>query len=136
MANNFWNNIVKWFGDRSERSKLINNFNDNAREAFISGMVPTCMHAKNSNGDPKYKHQWSSWINRGFRIEVFAGGAPLSKDEIVLIGQVILNDSVLVRRLVVLGWDTLEVHDKSLSFGVKWALMEYAGINGRLIDSN
>ena len=34
---NVWNSIVEWFSDRSDRNRLIHDFNRNAREAFIYG---------------------------------------------------------------------------------------------------
>lgn len=41
------------------------------------------------------------------------------------IGNAVLNDDVLVRRMVVLGWDTLEVHGDMGSFGCRWQLKDY-----------
>lgn len=46
----------------------------------------------------------------------------------MLIGKVILSDKVLVRRLIVLGWDTLEVHDNSSRYGCRWCLTDYVNI--------
>jgi len=120
---NFFNAIREWFHDRKERSQVIFDFNRCAREAFVSGIAPTLLHAKISKGDPRYKHQFSKWAGSGFRIEIFAG-RDLSKDEIKLIGEVILTDSILVRRLIVLGWDTLEVHGQNAAFGLKWQLKD------------
>lgn len=36
---NIWNRIVEWFSDRSERDRLVRNFNNSAKEAFINGIV-------------------------------------------------------------------------------------------------
>jgi len=44
------------------------------------------------------------------------------------IGATILADSVLVRRLVVLGFDTLEVHDDIGMYGLKWQLKNFIAI--------
>jgi len=127
MFENTWNQIISWFQDRSERNHLIRNFNLAAREAFVRGMAPTLLKAKISKGVSSYKHQFSAWINTGLRVQVFAG-KPLSKDEMIFIGQVILNDKELVRRLIVLGWDTLEVHDDKGIYGCRWNLMDYANM--------
>ncbi len=132
LFENTWNRIIEWFKDRSERAKLVRSFNEAAREAFISGRAPTALKASISKGDSSYKHEFSAWFNTGFRIQALAG-RQLSKDEMIFIGNVILNNELLVRRLVVLGWDTLEVHDDHGVYGCKWKLSDYAQI-GKYIN--
>lgn len=125
---NIWNNILAWFQDMSERNLLVRNFNQNAKDAFISGSMPTMLKCSVSRGCREYKHQFSSWIYTGFRIQALAGRA-LTKDETEAIGRVVLSDTNLVRRLVALGWDTLEVHSDSGRYGLRWKLIEYTNIN-------
>lgn len=125
---NIWNNILAWFQDMSERNLLVRNFNQNAKDAFISGSMPTMLKCSVSRGCREYKHQFSSWIYTGFRIQALAGRA-LTKDETEAIGRVVLSDINLVRRLVALGWDTLEVHSDSGRYGLRWKLIEYTNIN-------
>lgn len=125
---NIWNNILAWFQDMSERNLLVRNFNQNAKDAFISGSMPTMSKCSVSRGCREYKHQFSSWIYTGFRIQALAGRA-LTKDETEAIGRVVLSDINLVRRLVSLGWDTLEVHSDSGRYGLRWKLIEYTNIN-------
>ncbi|MGQ3571800.1 hypothetical protein ACT721_00935 [Ornithobacterium rhinotracheale] len=124
MIENIWIGVLDWFEGRNERMKTISNFNASAKMAFIQGEVPTLLKAKTSKGDPKYKHQYSNWYNTGFRIQAFSG-RQLSRDEIIQIGEVILNDDKLVRRLVVLCWDTLEVHGDVGDYGCKWQLKDH-----------
>ena len=124
MLSNSWNNILIWFRDRSERSKLIRSFNESARNSFVGGISPTLLKAKISRGESTYKHQFSNWLNTGFRIQAFTG-MQLSKDELMHIGKVILNEEILVRKLVVLGWDTLEIHGDEGTYGCKWQLKDY-----------
>jgi hypothetical protein len=124
MLSNTWNAVVDWFRDRSERNKLIRSFNESARGAFVEGIAPTLLKAGISKGERSYKHQFSDWLNTGFRIQAFTGRL-LSKDELIHIGKVILNDSILVRKLVVLGWDTLEIHGDSGKYGCRWQLKDY-----------
>lgn len=127
MLENTWNRIIDWFRDRSERSQLIRSFNDSAKNAFIIGEAPTLLKAKISKGEQTYRHQFSNWLNTGFRIQAFSG-RQLSKDEIKQIGEVILNDNVLVRRLIVLGWDTLEIHGDQGNYGLRWQLKDYIAL--------
>lgn len=124
MLSNTWNNILDWFRDRSERSKLVRSFNESARNSFVSGIAPTLLKAKISKGESSYKHQFSNWMNTGYRIQAFTG-RQLSKDEIIHIGKVILNDEILVRKLVVLGWDTLEIHGDEGTYGCRWQLKDH-----------
>lgn len=133
MLGNVWNAILDWFRDESERRKLIRNFNESARESYVKGVVPTLLKAKISKGNPAYKHQFSHWLNSGFRIQAFTG-RQLSKEEIIHIGKVILNDEVLVRRLVVLGWDTLEIHADKGKYGCRWQLKDYIPLPNYQLD--
>ena len=119
----FWYRIVDWFNDLSERNRIVRNFNKSARDAFILGAAPTLLEARITKGDSSYKHTFSKW-NSGFRIKAMSGRA-LSRDEMITIGNVILSNSVLIRQLVALGWDTLEVHDDTGSKGLKWPLRKF-----------
>lgn len=124
MFENTWNNIIDWFRDRSERAKLIRSFNDSAKKSFVAGIAPTLLKASISKGESSYKHQFSNWLNSGYRIQAFTGRV-LSKNELIHIGKVILDDSVLVRRLIVLGFDTLEIHGDAGTYGCRWQLKDY-----------
>lgn len=124
MIYNAWNNILGWFQNISERDKLIRQFNNAARNAFICGDVPTLIKSKKSKGYKGYKHSYSNWLCSGFRVEAFAG-VELSKAEIIAIGEVILNDATLVRKLVVLGFDTIEMHGDKGYYGCRWQLKDH-----------
>ncbi|HNW99352.1 MAG TPA: hypothetical protein PKK00_13165 [Bacteroidales bacterium] len=124
MFENSWNNIIDWFRDRSERAKLVRSFNESAKNSFVSGIAPTLLKASISKGESSYKHQFSNWLNSGYRIQAFTGRV-LTKDELIYIGKVILADSVLVRKLIVLGFDTLEIHGDAGTYGCRWQLKDY-----------
>lgn len=124
MLDNVWNNILDWFRDRSERAILIRSFNESARTSFVAGIAPTLLKASISKGESAYKHQFSNWFKTGFRIQAFTGRI-LTKSELSHIGKVILDDDVLVRRLIVLGWDTLEIHGDAGTYGCRWQLKDY-----------
>jgi hypothetical protein len=127
MLDNLWNDILDWFEDRSERSNLVRSFNSSAKSAFIRGVAPTLLKAKISKGNREFKHQFSNWMNTGFRIQAFAG-RQLSKDELIKIANVVMSDEVLVRRLIVLGWDTLEVHADEGNYGVRFQLKDHLSL--------
>lgn len=125
---NTWNRILDWFQDRSERNRLVRSFNDSARHAFVSGLAPTLLKASISRGEKSYRHQFSNWLNSGFRIQAFTGRA-LSKNELILIGTVIISDETLIRKLVVLGFDTLEVCGDKGIYGCRWQLKDFLQIS-------
>lgn len=121
---NIWNNIIGWFRDWSERRHLINSFNASARDAFVNGEAPAMLSASISRGDRSYQHDFTRLLASGFRIKVYTG-RQLSRDEMIYIGMTILSNQQLVRRLVVLGWDTLEIHGSQGAYGCKWKLSDY-----------
>lgn len=125
---NIWYNIIAWFEECGERTKLIKSFNDKAKDSFVNGETPTILKASSSKGVSKNRHSFSSWLNTGFRIQALSG-RPLTKKEMEFIGKVILSDKILVRKLITLGWDTLEIHDNSSRYGCRWCLTDYANIN-------
>ena len=75
-----WYRIVEWFKDRSNRKRLVANFNDSAKKSFILGVAPVLLNATISRGDSKFKHAFSDWLNSGFRIKAMSG-RQLTKDE-------------------------------------------------------
>lgn len=135
MLSNTWNKIIEWFSDRTQRNKLVRSFNVSARNAFVDGIAPTLLKSSISQGESSFKHQFSDWLNTGFRIQAFTGRV-LSKNELIYIGQVILDDKILVRRLIVLGWDTLEIHGDAGIFGCRWQLKDYIPLPKLSNDDN
>jgi hypothetical protein len=127
MFGNIVNSIRNWFSDWSDRIKLIQDFNKAAKTAYIDGTVPTYLVAKISSGDSNYKHQHSHWLKSGFRISVF-NGVDLNKDQLDQIAMAIMIDTKLVRKMVVLGFDTLEIHGQYDTYGLKYKLADIISI--------
>jgi hypothetical protein len=123
--------ILDWFGEMNDRYKLIRDFNSAAKESFISGQSKSLLEAKITRGDGDCKHAFSKFISSGFRIKVM-GGNVMYKSELIEVGKIILDNDILVRKLISLGWDTLEVEDNKGNTGCKWCLSEYANIGGLL----
>lgn len=124
----FWNRIINWFRDLSERDRLINEFNTSARCAFTQLSVGTLLEARTKKGERNFRHECSSFLlPTGFCIKA-TKGTPLTKDEIIYIGTVILTNESLVRRLFVLGWDTLYIEDVIGNKQAKWAIKDFTNI--------
>ncbi|MDR2413637.1 MAG: hypothetical protein LBD64_01455 [Odoribacteraceae bacterium] len=123
--------ISEWFGEMNERYKLIRDFNRESKLAFISGSVPTLLEAKITKGDSAFRHEFSKFLGGGLRIKALTG-TELSRQEMEEIGAIVLANEGMVRKLIVLGWDTLEIHDSIGAFGLKWKLKNYAHTGGLL----
>lgn len=123
----FWTRILNWFRDMSERIRLLNDWNRNAKEAFLSGSVPSLLEASTSMGNSKNRHELSKLFISGFRIKVKYGKS-LDRMDLVNVGRIILMNPELVRKIIVLGWDTLEVYDASTKVGVQWALKDFMNL--------
>ncbi|RZJ36599.1 MAG: hypothetical protein EOO51_00325 [Flavobacterium sp.] len=121
--------IADWFGELAERYRMLRDFNRAAKGSFISGEAPTLLEAKITKGESSYRHAFSKFMAGGFRIKALSGRA-MEKSELTEIGKVILDNEELVRKLIALGWDTLEVHDNKGYLGCKWSLKEHANIGG------
>lgn len=126
-----WNQLIEWFGDARERYILIRDFNKSAKNAFILGEAPTLLEAKITMGSSEFRHAFSKFMGGGFRIKALSG-QPLPKNELIEIGKVVLDNEQWVRKLMTLGWDTLEVHDLKGFHGCKWALKNHAKLGGYL----
>lgn len=111
----------------SERIRLMNDWNANARNAYTAGAVPSLLEVSTSMGNSKYQHEMSKLFISGFRIRVRSGQL-LSKEDMLNVGRIILNNPNLVRRLVILGWDTLEVYDAATKRGAQWPLKDFVNL--------
>ena len=123
-----WSHIYNWFMDFTERERLIREFNKAARNSFIIGETPVLMEASIFLGDSNYKHSFSKMFS-GFKIKVLTG-RELTQIECTEFAKIVLNNEILERKLVTLGWDTLQIHAKSSSSGYKWRLGHRYAIGG------
>jgi hypothetical protein len=129
-----WNKIMvvaEWFGEMAERYKMVRDFNKAAKYSFIAGNAPTLLEAKITKGDSNYRHEFSKWMGGGFRIKALAGRT-MNNIELREIGSVVLDNEELVRKLISLGWDTLEIHANEGINGLKWKLKDFARLGGFL----
>lgn len=117
----WWNRLIDWFSELSERQRCINEFNRAAKDAFIMGSVPVYMKADISKGNRQYRHRMSNFLFSGFRIKTVSGRL-LTKSEIESIGATISTNVELMRRLVTLGFDTLELYDPAGNKIKDWRL--------------
>lgn len=128
-----WGTIARiqdWFGEISERHNTVRSFNKAAKESYIAGFAGALLEAKISRGNSDYRHAFSKWRS-GFRITALAG-TQLRKTEMIEIGRIVLDNEQLVRKLLSIGFDTLEVQSDNGALGVQWKLSDFSGIGGIL----
>jgi hypothetical protein len=126
-----WYRLIEWFADFRERYNLVREFNKSAKNSFIAGQAPTLLEARVTVGSAQFRHAFSKFLGGGFRIKALSG-EPLEKGSLIEIGKVVLDNEELVRKLIALGWDTLEVHDIKGFYGCKWGLKNFAKLGGYL----
>jgi hypothetical protein len=119
-----WEKIRNWFTDLRDRNRFLREWNNSAKLAYIEGIIPILMEARITVGSLEYRHEFSKWMAGGFRVKVLSG-KPMTRDELLEIGQFIIGDDVMVRKLVSNGWDTLEIYDTAGTIGLKWQLKKY-----------
>ena len=125
MMENVWSGITSWFQDVSDRKVLVREFNNAAKAAYINGSVPYQLKCGLSRGNKAYKHSTSAWLQSGIRIVVMTSDL-LSDEELNRIGLSVLVDSKIVRMLITLGWDTLEVVCDKGEVGIQWKLTNFS----------
>lgn len=101
------NQIISWFSSQKEVNEIFSEFNRNAKEAFVSDMVPVFLMAEKSRGNKLYKHQFSNFLFHGFRIKILSGF--ISEDEIDILGTLVTSNKQLSHRLILCGFDTVEI---------------------------
>lgn len=118
----WWNKLIAWFSELSEKQRCVKEFNKAAKDAFIYGNVPVYMKAEISRGNRAYRHSMSSFLFSGFRIHTVSGRF-LTYDEIEAVGATISTNTTLMRRLVTIGFDTLEIYSPEGKLVKDWRLM-------------
>lgn len=125
MMENVWSGITSWFQDVSDRKVLVREFNNAAKAAYISGLVPCLVKCNVSKGYKPYKHSNSAFYFSGIRFTAQSNEI-ITEEELNILGLSILGDSRIVRLLITLGWDTLEVVSVKNDEGLRWCLTKFA----------
>lgn len=117
----WWNKIINWFSELGERNRCIKEFNESAKNAFIANIVPVYLKADISRGNRNFRHSFSNFFFSGFRIKTMSGRY-MSPAEVEALGCAIISNQELTRRLVTLGFDTLEIYNPQGEKIKEWQL--------------
>lgn len=118
------NKIISWLDDFKSRQETIQNFNKNAKDSYVQKQTSLLLEAKTSIGSAEYKHAYSKFMASGFNIKAFSK-TPLNTEQLQSVGKDLIKDEAFIRKLISLGWDTLEVQDVDGNLGCKWELNKY-----------
>lgn len=117
----WWNKIISWFSNQKERKLVVDEFNRSARDAFVADIVPVYLKAEISRGNSSFKHAFSHFFLSGFRIRTMTGRY-MSATEVEEVGQAVVSNQELTRKLVTLGFDTLEIMNPEGKKVKEWQL--------------
>ena len=120
---NITNDITQWFSDLSSRTKMLKSFNNAAKAAYVAGATHLVFKATISRGNSEFKHHFTNALFSGLRILVYNDGKT-TRDDIAVIGMAILSNQSLVRHLMLLGWDTLEILVDNSPLRFHWPINE------------
>lgn len=118
----WWDRIISWFTEMGERRKCLSEFNKAASDAFILGIVPVFMKAEVSKGNRDFKHMNSNLLFSGFRIRTVSG-TMFTNSQVEAVGLTICSNAELMRKLVTLGFDTLEIVSSSGTIVKAWPIV-------------
>lgn len=124
-SSNSWECVSSWIKCVKDRKVIIQDFNNAAQASYINGQIPYQLKSSLSRGNKAYKHSTSAWLNTGFRISLMTDQL-VSEMELNRIGLSVLANSKVVRSLITLGWDTLEVINNRGEIGVQWELTKFS----------
>lgn len=116
-----------------ERSDVINEFNKFSKQAFLSRQSTRFIVAKTTRGDSNFKHSMSHTFFSGFRLTI-KNDEGLTNSEVENISKVILTNKTLLRQLMALGFDTLEIYGTNCGIYKQWDISKYSDLKGYFID--
>ncbi len=117
----WWNRVIEWFSNQKERRKFLDEFNHSARESFIANVVPIYLKAESSFGNNEFRHAFSSFLYHGLKIRTMTG-MYLDDSDFISMGNMLASNPSLMRRLVTLGYDTLEITNNGGKVVRQWRL--------------
>ena len=131
--------VINFFvKDSAERRRFVDEFNVKAKQSFQTMFIDTLFEAMSCEGAqlPEFRHELSApRAVSGFRI-IAKAGEEIPVEAIMALGAMILSDSVLVRRLYLLHWDTLYVADARTGKSVYWKIKDFINVRGLLGNGN
>ncbi|MBS0645481.1 MAG: hypothetical protein JSR97_02665 [Verrucomicrobia bacterium] len=117
-----------------ERVRIIKEFNQVFKEAYLSGDIERHCTVTTSPGNPEFKHELSTfYLRSGFKITI-ENDSRLRDNDFVEISRYVLESAPFVRQLMALGYDTLIIKGKSSFTGLQIPLKEIANLHKYMLN--
>ena len=128
---NFFNKVVDVLSQGNfERVRVVNEFNQVFREAYLTGEMDRHCSVKTSSGVPEFHHNASyHYLRSGFKITI-ENDNNLSVEDFIEISKYVLENTYFVRQLMWMGYDTLIIQGRSNMRGIPIPLKDFAELTG------
>ncbi|MBE7695765.1 hypothetical protein [Tenacibaculum finnmarkense] len=117
-----------------QRVRIISQFNQVFKEAFYSTEIDRLCKVTTSPGNPKYKHELSTfYLRSGFKITI-ENDDNLSENDFTTISSYVIESEAFVRQLMAMGYDTLIIKGKNSFQGLQIPLKEIANLHNYMLE--
>ncbi len=127
---NLITNLINSLLDGSfERMRIITQMNSAFKEYFTSGEFGRLCKVSIAQGKSEFAHEMSAiWLRSGFKISI-ENDFSLKESEVNELSMYITGNSVFVRQLMAMGFDTLIIKGKATDRTSYYALKKFANLN-------
>ncbi len=127
---NLITNLINSLLDGSfERMRIITQMNSAFKEYFTSGEFGRLCKVSIAQGKSEFAHEMSAiWLRSGFKISI-ENDFSLKESEVNELSMYITDNSVFVRQLMAMGFDTLIIKGKTTDRTSYYALKKFANLN-------
>jgi hypothetical protein len=117
-----------------QRVKIISEFNQVFKDAFYSSDIDRLCRVTTAPGNPKYKHELSSfYLRSGFKITI-ENDDNLNENDFSIISSYVIESEAFVRQLMAMGYDTLIIKGKNTIHGLQIPLKEIANLHNYMLE--
>lgn len=118
-----------------QRVRIISEFNQVFKDAFYSSEIDRLCRVTTSPGNPKFKHELSSfYLRSGFKITI-ENDDHIGENDYRTISNYVIESEAFVRQLMALGYDTLIIKGKNSFTGIQIPLKEIANLHNYMLNN-
>jgi len=130
LLNNFVDVIIR---GNFERTRLIKEMNLVFNYAFISGDIQRLCKVSTTIGNPRFKHELSTfYLRSGFKI-IIENDQNLTMTEFNHISSFVIASEPFVRQLMAFGYDTLIIAGKKNFNGIEICLRDLTNLTNYML---
>lgn len=121
---------------RVDRTVLLKDLNNAFKDGYINGDLEHFCSITTDNGVPAFKHELSHFLRSGIKLTI-NNDRRLAKSEVIEYGKCVTGDVRFIRKLMVLGYDTLVLYPKNHVGDFKYlqiSLKKFVDLNNYMIE--